>query len=171
LRLPQIKVKEFIEEKKAGYDEEIWVECSNCSYWTQKQKENNPCSKCKNKRGKYVKTGKHIPSKIVKKEVETNVGWDGSNDYNFNLSPGGFLKMGEYIGDKEHALLHTEFYGIGDWTAHWELDESEELTDPWGEINLHRWKINKTSGYYGSHYSSSEYYNIYNGYYVRCLQD
>ena len=85
LRLTQIKVTEIIEEKKAGYDEETWVKCSNCSYWTQKQKENNPCSKCKNNGGKYVKTGKHIPSKIVKKEVVTNVGWDGSNDYNFNL--------------------------------------------------------------------------------------
>jgi uncharacterized protein (TIGR02145 family) len=73
-----------------GYEETKWVSCTNCSYWTKKQKENNPCTECKNKGGKTVKTGKYIPK--TKKKIEEKIlvgGWNGTNETGFSALPGG----------------------------------------------------------------------------------
>jgi uncharacterized protein (TIGR02145 family) len=72
-----------------GYDEKKWVACSNCSYWTEKQKANNPCAVCRNTGGKYVKTGKYIPKKKEKREEDVNAGWNGSNESGFSALAGG----------------------------------------------------------------------------------
>jgi uncharacterized protein (TIGR02145 family) len=71
-----------------GYYETKWVECSNCNYWTENQKANNPCPVCRNKRGKSVQ-GKYIPKTKKRVEVVINRGWDGIDQYGFHAIPGG----------------------------------------------------------------------------------
>jgi uncharacterized protein (TIGR02145 family) len=87
-KMTPIIEKKWITEVEEAYYEEDWVECSNCSYWTDKQKENNPCTVCKNKRGKWVK-GKFIPKTQVRREVEQNLGWNGTNVSGFSALNGG----------------------------------------------------------------------------------
>ena len=83
-----------------GYDETKWAPCSNCSYWTEKQKSNNPCTVCKNEKGKYVKTGKYIPKTKEKREVKIYDGWeDGTNESGFSALPGGYAFSHDIGGD------------------------------------------------------------------------
>jgi uncharacterized protein (TIGR02145 family) len=82
-RMTPVIEKKWVNVEEGGYYEENWVECSNCEYWTEKQKENNPCTVCKNDRGKYVK-GKYIPKKNMKTEIEFDYGWDGTNVSGFS---------------------------------------------------------------------------------------
>ena len=85
-----------------GYYEEKWVSCKNCSYWTEKQKANNPCAECRNKGGKNVKTGNYIPK--TKKEVteKNNLGWNGTNESGFSGSQGCYIDYdGNYSGCKD----------------------------------------------------------------------
>ena len=79
----------YVEE--GGYDETKWIPCNNCSYWTEKQKENNPCTVCRNQRGKTIKTGKYIPK--TKRKIEEKIqigGWNGTNQSGFSGLPGGY---------------------------------------------------------------------------------
>ena len=83
-----------------GYDETKWAPCSNCYYWTEKQKSNNPCTVCKNEKGKYVKTGKYIPKTKEKREVKIYDGWeDGTNESGFSALPGGYAFSHDIGGD------------------------------------------------------------------------
>ena len=82
-RMTPVIEKKWVNVEEGGYYEENWVECSNCEYWTDKQKENNPCTLCKNQRGKYIK-GKYIPKKNVKTEIEFDYGWNGTNVSGFS---------------------------------------------------------------------------------------
>jgi uncharacterized protein (TIGR02145 family) len=81
-----------------GYYETKWVKCSNCDYWKDQQRKNNPCTICRNKKGKYVKTGKFIPKTKEKREEKINVGWDGTNESGFSALPGG-KRMGQWSQD------------------------------------------------------------------------
>jgi len=77
-------------EEEGGYYETKWVPCKNCSYWTEKQKANNPCTVCRNQGGKTIKTGKYIPK--TKKKIEEKIqigGWNGTNESGFSGLPGG----------------------------------------------------------------------------------
>lgn len=74
---------------EGGYYEEKWVSCSNCSYWTEQQKANNPCTVCRNTRGKMVRSGKYIPKTKRKVENQINIGWNGTNESGFSGLPGG----------------------------------------------------------------------------------
>ena len=79
----------YIEE--GGYNETKWVPCNNCSYWTEKQKANTPCTACRNKGGKSVSTGKYIP--ITKRKIEEKIqigGGHGTNESGFSGLPGGY---------------------------------------------------------------------------------
>ncbi len=79
----------YVEE--GGYYETKWVACNNCSYWTEKQKANNPCTVCRNQRGKLVKTGKYIPKTKRKIEEKSQIGgWNGTNQSGFSGLPGGY---------------------------------------------------------------------------------
>jgi uncharacterized protein (TIGR02145 family) len=62
----------------ADYQEKLT--CDNCSYWTEDQKKNNPCTKCKNTR------------EILGDKISTN----GSNDFGFNGFPDGKRSMGYF---------------------------------------------------------------------------
>jgi uncharacterized protein (TIGR02145 family) len=88
---------EFKFEKKesGGYYRESWVECSNCSYWTERQKQNNPCPYCKNKGGKTV-TGDYVPKKTETVKRKINVGSIGGNESGFSA-----LMCGYYDGKGE----------------------------------------------------------------------
>lgn len=50
--------KRNLRECKKTYTRNETIECPNCSYWTDKQRENFPCTKCRNKR--EISTGKVI---------------------------------------------------------------------------------------------------------------
>ncbi|MEJ6590017.1 MAG: hypothetical protein QNL43_09475 [Crocinitomicaceae bacterium] len=52
--------KRIRKDCKKTYSREQTIKCPNCSYWTDKQKENVPCTRCKNK--EKIKTGKIITS-------------------------------------------------------------------------------------------------------------
>ncbi len=87
-----------------GYDETKWVPCSNCSYWTEKQKSNNPCTFCKNTGGERVKTGKYIPKTKEKREVKIYDGWeDGTNESGFSALPGGYAFSHSIGGDADFS--------------------------------------------------------------------
>ena len=74
-------------EEIGGYYKSEWIPCKNCSYWTEQQRLNNPCTVCKNEKGKYVKTDKYIPK--TKKSIEVNMGWNGTNESGFSALHGG----------------------------------------------------------------------------------
>jgi len=78
----------YVEE--GGYYEPEWVPCNNCSYWTEKQKANNPCTVCRNQEGKTIK--KYIPKTKRKVEDKIKIGgyWNGTNESGFSGLPGGF---------------------------------------------------------------------------------
>jgi uncharacterized protein (TIGR02145 family) len=68
-------------------DYPVYVTCNNCSYWTEKQRENNPCTKCQN------------TQRIVSMRESTN----GDNSFGFNAFPVGIealLQGDPYIGNR-----------------------------------------------------------------------
>ena len=85
-----------------------WVKCSNCSYWTERQKANNPCTVCRNKRGKTVK-GDYIPQSVQKRESKVKIGgWNGTNESGFSALPGGYRTHdGVYFDGNQYALYWT----------------------------------------------------------------
>ncbi len=102
----KLKQKEIITTTKikktrkvGGYYETKFIPCSHCSYWTEKQRENNHCKACQNKKGKYVKTGKYIPEKteIYYEEIENKSGWNGTNESGFSALPTGFRSNCRYF--------------------------------------------------------------------------
>ena len=94
-----------------GYEEVKWIKCSNCDYWTDQQRKNNPCSACRNNGGKYVKTGKYIPKTKEKREEKINVGWDGTNESGFSALAGGH-RMGEWAKDFDEGY-NDDYNGEG----------------------------------------------------------
>jgi uncharacterized protein (TIGR02145 family) len=140
------KVVEYYD--RGGYDETKWVSCSNCSHWTEKQRENFPCNVCKNTRGKSYKTGKYIPKTKEKSEhLETVGGWNGNNESGFTGLPGGNRNdYGNYVS------IGTNGY----WWSSTEYD----TYDAWG-----RYLINN----YGD--ANRDYNNKKYGFSVRCLRD
>ncbi len=108
----------YVEE--GGYDETKWVPCNNCSYWTEKQKANNPCSICRNQGGKTIKTGKYIPK--TKRKVEDKIqigGWNGTNESGFSGLPGA------------DCGYNGTFYDIGEKCYWWSSSESSNF-NAWG---------------------------------------
>ena len=70
-----------------GYNENI--PCTKCNYWSDQQKNNNPCDLCRNTR--YLK-GKYIPKTKEKVEEKNRKGgWNGSDSYQLALLPGGAI--------------------------------------------------------------------------------
>jgi uncharacterized protein (TIGR02145 family) len=57
---------------------------------TDKQFENNGCSKCRNNRGKYVQ-GKYIPEQVNTTTKQVSIGWNGQGYCGFNAFPAGRL--------------------------------------------------------------------------------
>ena len=141
----------YVEE--GGYYETEWVPCNNCSYWTEKQKANNPCTVCRNQGGKTIKTGKYIPK--TKRKVENKRvigGWNGENESGFSGLPGG--KRNANVANAPSAL-----YGIGKDGYWWSASESN--SDGAYSRNL-------------SHNAISLFRNDYekgSGFSVRCLKD
>ena len=135
----------YVEE--GGYDETKWVPCNNCSYWTAAQKANNPCTVCRNQRGKTIKTGKYIPKTKRKVEEKIAIGFNGTNESGFSGLPGGY-RIGEGF-----------FYSsvkIGRW---WSSTEKS---------TAYAWyrSLYYDAGYLGTIDESKTY-----GYSVRCLRD
>ena len=91
-------------EIREGYYEQKWVSCSNCSYWTEKQRANNPCTVCRNKKGKYVKTGNYI--------TEKTINYNGSNKSGMNILPTPLLEYGSFDSKKDKAIyfVRNHFY-------------------------------------------------------------
>ena len=100
-------------QEQGGFYETKWIPCNNCSYWTERQKVNNPCTMCKNQRGKIVKTGKYIP-KTTKKIVEqVRVGgWNGTNKFGFSALPGGYREEEKWVnwGSDAFKGLNSSVY-------------------------------------------------------------
>jgi uncharacterized protein (TIGR02145 family) len=135
----------YVEE--GGYYETKWVTCNNCSYWTEKQRVNNPCTVCRNQRGKSIKTGKYIPKTKRKVEDKINIGFDGTNESGFSGLPGGFrIVLGKFseIGDKGGWWSSTETTSDG--------AQGCEVNSYWVNVN---WEYNHKG----------------NGFSVRCLRD
>jgi uncharacterized protein (TIGR02145 family) len=99
MKAQEIMKVEITYVEKDGYYETKWVPCSNCSYWTDNQKENNPCLKCKNQRGQAIKTGKYIPKTKKKIENFINIGWNGTNESGFHALPGSKRDEGGDFGN------------------------------------------------------------------------
>jgi uncharacterized protein (TIGR02145 family) len=97
------ELEKFLNEKegtklKSSYYWEDFQEkltCDNCSYWTEDQKKNNPCSKCRNTR------------EVLGRILSGN----GINSYGFNALPTG-LRC-ENTGNK------TDFYGLNKSCYYW----------------------------------------------------
>jgi uncharacterized protein (TIGR02145 family) len=133
---------------KGGYDETKWVSCSNCYYWTEKQRENFPCNVCKNARGKYYKTGKHIPKTKQKSEhVETVGGWNGTNESGFTGLPGGSRNANGNYG------------GIGGFGYWWSSSEDYTSFAWYRYLNFNNGNADRVSSNKGDGLS------------VRCLRD
>jgi uncharacterized protein (TIGR02145 family) len=91
-----------------GYYEK--VVCSKCSYWTQQQRKNIPCEKCRNTQ--LVETGKYIPKTKKKVEEKINLGWNGTNESGFSALPSGYRDENGWN------------YWIGGYTSWWSLEVS-----------------------------------------------
>ena len=115
----KIKSKPIYETKiryiiEGGYDEIKWVPCNNCSYWTKKQRANNPCTVCRNNKGKIIKTGKYIPK--TKRKIEDKIqigGWNGTNESGFSGLPGG-CRIGPLSTPWDPGNLYFKFDHIGE---------------------------------------------------------
>ncbi len=79
--------------------------CDNCSYWTEDQKKNNPCSKCRNTR------------EVLGRTLSGN----GTNSSGFSALPSGMRSQS--TGDK------TDFYGLGKSCYFWGIKENNEGGD------------------------------------------
>lgn len=136
----------YVEE--GGYDEAKWIPCNNCSYWTEQQKANNPCTVCRNQRGKSIKTGKYIPK--TKRKVEDKIrigGWDGTNESGFSGLPGG------------SRGTNGTFYNIGDYGYWWSSTEANTF------LAWYRGLLYDNGSIGGSNGSKEA------GFSVRCLKD
>lgn len=142
-------VTEITYVEVGGHDEKKWVSCSNCSYWTDLQKKNNPCAVCRNNRGAYVKTGKYIPKKTEKRETKLNKGWIGSNESGFSALAGGIRST--YGFDFGSHNIDGEGYAYF-WT-----NTTEERQSNW---------IRKISNEYVTREK-----NYFSGISVRCVKD
>jgi len=112
-----------------GYDETKWVSCSNCSYWTDLQKKNNPCTVCRNNQGKYVKTGRYIPKTKERREekIKTDNGWNGNNESGFSAIPSGFRSSyGSFYSIKESSCFWSSTKGSGDYSYYRSLSSSND---------------------------------------------
>jgi uncharacterized protein (TIGR02145 family) len=144
--MPNYETKiSYVEE--GGYDETKWVPCNNCSYWTEKQKANNPCTVCRNQGGKTIKTGKYIPKTKRKVENKINIGWNGTNESGFSGLPGGYR---DFFGS---------FDSIGGYAKWWSA--SECLSG--GAYYRHL--------YYGNDFLPRHSTDLTEGFSVRCLKD
>ncbi len=156
LKVPPIYETKAIYREEGGYYETKWVACSNCSYWTEKQKAYNPCTMCKNTGGKLIKTGKYIPKINTKIGEQKNQvgGWNGTNESEFSSLPGGFL------------YEDGSFGGIGNDGWWWSLSEHQHsYTLQWSQA----W------AFYISDYKNYGVFMIYlnkgRGFSVRCIKD
>jgi uncharacterized protein (TIGR02145 family) len=131
-----------------GYYETKWVPCSNCSYWTEKQKANNPCTVCRNERGKTIKTGKYFPKSKVRIEHEKNLGWDGTNESGFSALPCGCRWASNYL---------IRSFVLEDKEGKWWSNHSDEFGNPL------IFKINS--------YTKYEWGDKAEGLSVRCIKD
>ncbi len=71
--------------KTGGFYSVKTVYCSNCSYWTEKQKQNNPCSTCKNKRS-WTEQGEFRPEVTYNRTATYHTGFGkGTDEYGIAL--------------------------------------------------------------------------------------
>lgn len=109
-----------------GYYETKYIPCSNCSYWTDLQRKNTPCSQCKNKGGKTINTGKYIPKKTeIYYEEENNTGWNGDNNSGFCALPGGSYDQNVWNRNKEAGFIFENLGEAGYW---WSATGVEEYS-------------------------------------------
>ena len=141
-----------------GYSETIWKGCSNCSYWTKKQKELNYCSKCRNSGGSFVK-GKYIPKSTKKYSFKDyKGGWNGNNISGFSALPSGIRN---YAGN---------FYGIEDIRVIAITGEGGEACF-WSSTNIDP-KYSNARGLDGSQELFYDYDRELNfGFSIRCIKD
>ena len=142
--------------EKEGYYENKWVPCSNCSYWTEQQRLNNPCTVCRNEKGKHIKTGKYIPKTKKKVEEKINLGWNGTNESGFHALPGNKREQ-----DGDFGTCCGEF---GFWWS-----STEDKFTNGGKIYDHSAKIRYLKDDYSSLNANNE--NKGNGLSVRCIKD
>ncbi len=116
-KIKMTEIQDYYLIDEGGYYETKWVPCNNCSYWTEQQKANNPCTVCRNKRGKNEKTGKYIPK--TKKKIFFNSGWDGTNELGFSALPAGYC---EYNHSQRCSDIGYESY----WWASFNLDNEND---------------------------------------------
>jgi uncharacterized protein (TIGR02145 family) len=157
----------FIDE--GGFYETKWIACNNCSYWTEKQKINNPCTVCKNERGKYVKTGKYIPKTKRKIEEQIQVGgWNGTNETGFSAVPGGMRKEEKWayinlVSDKvtnSDSINNAESFSGINTSCYWWVAANDKYS---------KWAIGEGikdySNFFVSFVGGKE-----SGLYVRCIR-
>jgi hypothetical protein len=144
---------------EGGYSETIWKECSNCNYWTKKQKELNYCSKCKNSGGSSVK-GSYIPKSNKKYSFKDyKGGWNGNNISGFSALPSGARS---YTGN---------FYGIEDniWSIVLTGVGGEAFF--WSSTNIDS-KYSNARGLHGSQELFYDYDRELNyGFSIRCTKN
>jgi len=141
----------YVEE--GGYYETKWVPCNNCSYWTEKQQANNPCTVCRNQRGKTIKTGKYIPKTKRKVEDKINIGWNGTNESGFSGLPGGTRHKD---GTFDYQGYLVTLFNYGYWWSSTERNTYSACCT--GLLNA--------DGAVDKGYSNKEF-----GHSVRCLRD
>lgn len=157
----KLKSKEIFEIKTTyyevgGYYEKVWVACNNCSYWTEKQRENFPCTVCRNTKGKYVNSGKYLPKTSHKRETKELLGgWNGTNESGFNVLPGG----------KREA--NGNFFQIQENSDYWSSSLSESRPIAYA-FNEHDFIIPLQIQF---KYDSQYNWYIGNGLYIRCIKD
>jgi uncharacterized protein (TIGR02145 family) len=135
-------------KKTPSHPEEIYSSCSNCSYWTKKQKENNPCPKCRNKGFYYIKTGKIIPEKNEKIENKKLISGfkEGEDRFGLNIYPTGRRTKSGFNYADTNSFTKGAFFWITDFSSN--------------------------SSDFGSSFSigASEEIDKYSGYSIRCLE-
>jgi len=138
--------------KTGGYYGTKYVSCSNCSYWTDLQKKNNPCTVCRNAREWTVK-GDYIPEKTYNLIAKFTTGSaNGTDDYGIALD-----LVGHYSNSNSRIIS-----GSGIWSntvEYWAQDASSRRIY-YGLIIKGDWTI-QSSGLL----SAKDFYSI------RCLSE
>jgi uncharacterized protein (TIGR02145 family) len=145
-------------ESTKGHYESDFIACKNCSYWTEQQKANNPCSICKNKGGKWVNTGKYIPGSKYERKIQIG-GWDGNNESGFSALPGPYISYEGYWRGTRRNWASTAYWSATEkWNYQGRSEEGYAMI-----LNREDCSPN--------YVDFTSLWKEYGGAYVRCIRD
>jgi uncharacterized protein (TIGR02145 family) len=164
LKSKTIKEINITYEDVEGYyrEEKKWIQCTNCSYWTENQRKYNPCSFCKNKKGRYEINSKYIPKTKQKNETTFLKGFDGSNESGFSGLPCGERWWNGKFDEEDLKYFTGYNYSDRHDGTWWSYSGSKLEGNSWEDT----FSLSSHQKYLSNYPNSKS-----SGYSIRCIKD